>query len=382
MSQLQSITIKGYKSIRSLVDFEIRPINLLIGSNGAGKSNFLSAFKFLASVVGDNFPVEVQVWGGPDALLHYGRKITPRLEMDVCFKYEQNPNLQYRGRMQNGYKISLEPTRDNEFVFVQEVPWLYVEGHHRALEYSLGPGHRTARVTNDQNDASKKVSAHVKEKLKSWRQYHFHDTGDTALVKRPNRVYDNDRLQEDAGNLAACLRRWAKLPIYQSNYQRIVETIHLVAPFFSDFVLRLDEESEMIDLEWREIGRPDSTWKAHVLSDGTLRFMCLASLLLQPEHFLPDIVIIDEPELGLHPFAINVLAGLIKRAAETKQVIVSTQSVELLNAFEPEDLVVVERENNASVFKRLDADDLKDWLEDYALGELWKRNILGGRPKP
>jgi predicted ATPase len=188
-------------------------------------------------------------------------------------------------------------------------------------------------------------------------------------------------LKPDAANLAPYLRRLAKDPRYQSNYQRIVETIRLAAPFFGDFVFR-DDGAETLELEWTELGDPDTPWKAHVLSDGTLRFICLASLLLQPEGLLPDTIIIDEPELGLHPFAINILAALIERAAETKQVIVSTQSVELLNAFKPEDVVVVERENNASVFKRLDIDDLKDWLEDYSLGELWQRNILGGRPRP
>jgi predicted ATPase len=118
-----------------------------------------------------------------------------------------------------------------------------------------------------------------------------------------------------------------------------------------------------------------------VLSDGTLRFICLTTLLLQPKSLLPDTLLIDEPELGLHPFAINLLADMLQEAAESKQVIVSTQSVELLNAFQPEDVVVVQREEDASVFKRLDKAALSDWLaDDYSLGELWKRNILGGRP--
>ncbi|MFM8333915.1 MAG: AAA family ATPase [Candidatus Methylumidiphilus sp.] len=371
MTQLQSITIKGYKSIRELVDFEIRPINVLIGANGAGKSNFIGAFKFLSSLVRDTFPVDVQVWGGPDALLHYGRKVTPCLEREICFK----------GRYaQNGYQITLKPTNDNQFVFVDEVPWIFnTENYSRPLGYPLGSGHRVAQLPTDQDERSKKVSFHVTQKLQSWRQYHFHDTSDTALVKRQHATNDTLGLKSDAANLAACLRHWRIL--YKSNYQRIVETIRLVAPFFGDFVFR-DEKSKTVELEWLEVGDPNTPRKADVLSDGTLRFICLVGLLLQPEKFLPDIVIIDEPELGLHPFAINVLAALIKRAAETKQVIVSTQSVELLNAFEPQDVVIVERENNASIFRRLDLDELKDWIADYSLGELWQRNILGGRPKP
>lgn len=382
MTQLQSITIKGYKSIRKLVDFEIRPINVLIGANGAGKSNFISAFKFLSSVASHKFPVDVSKWGRPDALLHYGRKITTRLDMEVTFKTEWWS--EYGGDTQNGYKISLEPTLDNQFVFTREIPWFHqIKKYSHPKECPLEVGHGIARILIDQSTSSdsRNISKYVLNKLQSWRQYHFHDTGDTALVKQPQKANVTLRLKPDAANLAPYLRRLAKEPRYQSNYQRIVETIRLVAPFFGEFVFR-DDETETIELEWTELGDPDTPWKAHVLSDGTLRFICLASLLLQPEGLLPDIIIIDEPELGLHPFAINVLAALIKRAAETKQVIVSTQSVELLNAFDPQDVVIVERENNASVFRRLDLDELKDWIADYSLGELWQRNILGGRPKP
>jgi predicted ATPase len=136
----------------------------------------------------------------------------------------------------------------------------------------------------------------------------------------------------------------------------------------------------MIELEWFEQSDPDTPYKAHLLSDGTLRFICLTTLLMQPAHLLPDTVLIDEPELGLHPYAINLLADMLKQVAESKQVIVSTQSVELLNAFRAEDVVVVDREDGASTLRRLDPADLVDWLEDYTLGDLWKRNVLGGRP--
>jgi predicted ATPase len=220
----------------------------------------------------------------------------------------------------------------------------------------------------------------VLDKLQIWRQYHFHDTGDKAAVKRVHAVNDNLRLKPDAANLAAYLRKLKTTPSYESSYDRIVETIRRVAPFFGDFVFR-EEATEFIELEWTERGRPDTPWKAHVLSDGTLRFICLATLLLQPRGLLPDTVLIDEPELGLHPFAINLLADMLQEAAESRQVIVSTQSVELLSAFQPEDVIVVQREEDASTFRRLDAAELTDWLaDDYSLGELWKRNILGGRP--
>lgn len=376
MAQLQKITVKGYKSIRSLVDFELRPLNILIGANGAGKSNFISMFRFLASVTGDNFPVDVQKAGGPDVFLHYGRKTTQALDLEVYF----TPS----GHVSNGYRITLSPTQDNRFIFSREEPW--IDGNYVSNKpYSLGSGHETARVIQDQTSGSRsaKVSSNVTARLKIWRQYHFHDAGDTAAVKGIHQANDTLRLKSDAANLAAYLKHLKQTPFYESSYQRIVETIRLAAPFFGDFIFR--DGMEHVQLEWTERGQPDTPWKANVLSDGTLRFMCLAALLLQHDSLLPDTILIDEPELGLHPYAIDLLANMLKRAAETKQVIVSTQSAELLSAFQPEDVIVVDRKMDAvssfSEFKRLASEDLKGWLEDYTLGELWKRNILGGRPR-
>jgi len=374
MTQLQKITVKGFKSIHSLVDFEMRSLNVLIGANGAGKSNFIGVFRFLAALTGDNFPVDVQNWGGPDALLHYGRKVTDAIEFEVYFAPE--------GGVANGYQVTLAPTQDNRLIFTREQSW--INGRYGANSYALGVGHDVAKVTSDELERSKNVSRYVAGKLKVWRQYHFHDTGETAAVKQVHQENDTLRLKPDAANLAAYLRKLKTTPFWEPNYQRIVETIRLAAPFFGDFVIRDDVPDFLapttVELEWTERGRPDTPWKAHVLSDGTLRFICLATLLLQPPALMPDIILIDEPELGLHPYAINLLAQMLKRAAETKQVIVSTQSVELLNAMSPEDVVVAGRENGATTLKRLDPADLADWLEDYSLGELWKRNVLGGRP--
>lgn len=373
MTQIRKLTVTGYKSIKALENFELKSLNVLIGANGAGKSNFIGLFRFLASVVGDSFQLDVQKWGGPEALLHFGSKVTPQMVLEIKF----SPNVGVTGSFENGYRVTLEATQDNRLVFSREEPT--VQGN-VFKAYTLGAGHDTAKIRTDKDSPSATVSRYVLDKLKIWRQYHFHDTGDSAAVKRVHPINDNLRLKPDAANLAAYLCKLKTTPSFESSYDRIVETIRRAAPFFGDFVFR-DEASEFIELEWTERGRPDTPWKAHVLSDGTLRFICLTTLLLQPQALLPDTILIDEPELGLHPFAINLLAEMLKEAAESKQVIVSTQSVELLNNFQPEDVVVVQREGDASVFKRLDAEELADWLtEDYSLGELWKRNVLGGRP--
>ncbi|MGR9053870.1 MAG: AAA family ATPase [Gammaproteobacteria bacterium] len=365
MAKLDSITIKGYKSIRNLEDFELTNLNILLGANGAGKSNFISVFKLLANMYEQNLQDYVQTNGGPDALLHYGRKKTKQIEMAFYFAY-------------NGYEFSLKPTLDNRLIFGEEI--LHFTGDYisqygnRIFPWSeiIESGHREALLQY----SSHKYATYIKPAIQSWRVYHFHDTSDTATVKQIHSATDNLKLKTDAANLAAFLMRLKR--DYLESYRQIVETVRLVAPFFADFVQR--EDADNIQLEWFEQGNPDTPFKAHVLSDGTLRFICLATLLLQPFRTMNDTVLIDEPELGLHPYALAVLADLIKRAAEKKQLIVATQSVELIEHFSAGDIIVVDRVDDASTFNRLNEEKLRDWLEDYSLGELWKQNVIGGRP--
>jgi len=307
----------------------------------------------------------VQTSGGPDAILHYGRKITKQIDMAFYFS-------------ENGYEFSLKPTLDNRLIFNEEN--LHFTGDYISQfgnricpsSTTIGVGHREASLKNSPH----KYAQYIKPAIESWRVYHFHDTSDTATVKQVHSITDNLKLKTDAANLAAFLMRIKR--DYPESYQQIVNTIRLVAPFFSDFVQR--EDVDNVQLEWFERGNPDTPFKAHVLSDGTLRFICLATLLLQPFHLMNDTVLIDEPELGLHPYALAVLADLIKRAAEKKQLIISTQSVELIDHFSAYDIIIVDRVDDASTFKRLNEETLKDWLEDYSLGDLWKQNIIGGRP--
>jgi predicted ATPase len=374
MAQLQKITVKGYKSIRSLVDFELRPLNILIGANGAGKSNFISLFRFLASVTGQSLQYDVQQMGGPNTVLHFGQKTTPQLELELTFR----PDV-FIGDLplNETYGVTLAPSLDNRFIFSGETLG-FSSGISQALTF--GRGHAEAAITNDVNHSQ---AAHYADKLKSWRQYHFHDTSASAHVKGIHQISDNLRLKPDAANLAAYLRFLKEYYFY--SYQRIVDAIRLAAPYFDNFVFRSLPSTEYMELEWTERGQPDTPWKAHVLSDGTLRFICLSTLLLQPVELLPDTILIDEPELGLHPQAIHLLTDMLHRASETNQVIVATQSSELVDEFEPEDVIAVDRQTDLissySTFKRLETSELENWLQDYSLGELWKRNILGGRPR-
>lgn len=354
---LNKLVLEGYKSIRKC-ELEMGALNILIGANGAGKSNLIGFFKLIAQLLDQQLQRTVGRSGGPDSMLHYGRKSTPEMRAELYFG-------------NNGYKFTLEPTADNRMMFAREALWWNMKG-----DWFINSGHFETEVEQHKNRTY--IYNYVVPVMKNWRVYHFHDTSDSARVKQIHGINDNDYLREDAANLAAFLYRLQQH--HQSHYQRIVKSIRLVAPFFGDFHLRpTPDNSDKIQLEWTELDQ-DVPFKANELSDGTLRFICLATVLLQPEQYMPSAILIDEPELGLHPYAIAVLGSLMKSASTQHQLIISTQSVELVNEFEPEDLIVVDRKHGASTFKRLDMADLREWLDGYSLGELWKKNLLGGRP--
>lgn len=358
-NQLSRMIISGYKSIKAC-DIEFGKINVLIGSNGAGKSNFISAFSLLQNVLSKNLQISV-AQSGLNALLYNGRKVTEEIAFEVFFG-------------NNSYGFNLIPTDDNRLIFQKEF-----FGYHdnRDNDLIVARAHSEAMWNMGVQNSIDGYVIPILQK-QNWRVYHFHDTGRSAKVKQEHNISNNKVLMFDAANLAAFLYR---LKVnYKKNYDEIVQTIQLIAPYFFDFVLEPQEQNEeQIVLKWRQKGCED-IFNASQLSDGTLRFICLAALLLQPHILQPATIIIDEPELGLHPFAITIFAEMVKQLSDEKQIIISTQSVELLNEFDVKDVIVVDRGENGSEFKRLNEEELEVWLEeDYALGDLWKKNILGGR---
>jgi len=216
------------------------------------------------------------------------------------------------------------------------------------------------------------------KRIERWRLYHFHDTSSTSSMKKTGDLHDNRLLRSDGSNLAAFL--YLLKERHATAYSLIRRTVQRVAPFFDDFVLEpLALNPNKIRLEWRHDGS-DKYFDASSLSDGTLRFIALATLFLQPREYQPSLLLVDEPELGLHPYAITMLGGLVKMASVDVQVILSTQSSLLLDQFEAQDILVAERAGPATGFSRLDVERLQAWLEDYSLGQLWEKNELGGRP--
>jgi predicted ATPase len=367
---IKKLTIEGFKSIRKLEDFPLRSLNVLIGPNGAGKSNFVGFFRLLREMIEQRLQVALATSeGGADGCLYLGPKITERFVAKLYFA-------------KNGYEFALLPTSDNRLVFSDEATVFF--GNFTNERSSLGSGHFEAKLKDHKDDAgrwgaNRGVPGYVFQAISSWVVYHFHDTSPNAAMRRPRALNDNETFRQSAENLAPFLYRIQQTS--PASYSRIRDVVRLAAPFFDDFKLRpMPTSPDMIQLEWQQAGS-DYPFRANQLSDGTLRFICMATALLQPVR--PPTVLFDEPELGLHPYALTLLGNLFKQAAEPhgKQVIISTQSAPLLNEFAPEDIIVVERTSGESTFRRLEPADLSEWLEDYTLGELWLKNLLGGRPR-
>ncbi len=362
MAALDWIAVEGFKSIKRIERLHLNPINVLIGSNGSGKSNFIGLFSFLREIRAGRLREYVIRSGGADRILHFGSRITPELKLDLSFGGETNQ-----------YKIRLGIADPDELVPLNED---CVE--QSATCGSVG-GYREAWISHqDPHGLDPPFVHNLRSYLDGLRVYHFHDTSSTSPIKKTADVDDNRFLRFDGGNLAALLYFLSHK--HEDSYDLIRRTVRLVAPFFDDFRLRPQALNEdKIRIEWQHVGS-DAYFDASSLSDGTLRFMVLATLLLQPASLRPSVILMDEPELGLHPYAITILASLVRQASVETQVVVATQSTLLLDHFRPEDVLVTDRVDGGTQLSRLDAADLQEWLQDYSLGQLWEKNHFGGRP--
>lgn len=348
---LDNIKIAGYKSIKEL-DLDLRPINILIGSNGVGKTNFISFFRLVNNIYEQRLQ-NYTMQNRADGLLYYGIKRTKEISGYLKFS-------------KNAYAFTLQP-RDNGSMFI-------------ASEKSWYDG--TSYVYSNLDESRIKASDTYRNRwlqnyLDSYKIYHFHDTSKGAPLRSAADVNDNRILKEDGRNLPAYL--YFLQQKYPKTLRRIELVVKSVMPYFERFDLEPQALDNKIELVWNDAENPDKYFAANDLSDGSIRFIALATLLLQPK--LPSVIIIDEPELGLHPVAITKLAGMIKSAAERGcQMIISTQSVNLISQFDADDIITVDRKDGQSVFNRLDKGALENWLENYSIGELWTKSVINGQP--
>jgi predicted ATPase len=363
--ELDYISVKGFKSMAS-VKVDLSPINVIIGANGSGKSNFISLFAFLHEIREGRLNDYVRKAGGADQLLHFGSKVTSEIRIEISFRDQVNK-----------YELVLKPTSDDSLYPENEQAYFWDKAYKRPYIESLS-SRENGREAGISDPSVRKITNWVRNSLGSWRLYHVHDTSDTSPLRKTAKLNDNRFLRPDGSNLAAFL--YLLQQKHPTIYSLIRRTVQMVAPFFDDFQLIPDPLSiEDIRLAWKH-KNSDKYFGVSSLSDGTLRFIALATLFLQPDGYRPSVILVDEPELGLHPYAITTLASLVKQASQKTQVILSTQSTLLLDHFRPEDVLVADLVENATRFIRLDPSTLGKWLEDYSLGQLWEKNELGGRP--
>ena len=372
---IKSIEIENFKSIKNSGVIELKDINVLVGANGSGKSNFIEFFNFLKIIADEKLHLYLNTnttkdKDGIDNILHFGRKKSKCLSGKISF---------YKDDIEDGYIFSLVINNDNRFVFNRE------EGFCNKIDFSntylideqIGSKLETSlRIKLDSQD---KRNRYILTYIDLCKIYHFNDTSMTSNIKTPSKIYKEQlfseeiSLEEDGRNIALFLYNFSKK--YPEEFKALEQTIKSVVPFFDKFYLVTDIKTDEIYLRWIE---DDTIFPASSLSDGTLRFICLASILIHP--IKPMTIILDEPELGLHPFAIEELASLIHIASEECQIILSTQSIDLIAQFSADDIIVVNRKNNETFFKRQNEEDLKEWLEDYSIGEIWNKNVIGGNP--
>ena len=359
--RLRSITIEGFKSIREAT-IELGSLNVLIGENGSGKSNFVEVFRLIHAIADESLQTFVQSRGAVN-LLHLGFETTQSISLQLVFP-------------PNGYRVELKFGLDGVLYLGQEVVEYRPEGERVNgwdVTGSLESGLRT--------DGGSK-SKYVRRAFQSWVVYHFHDTSPNARCRGFAPLQDWDRLRAEGENLAAYLYRLKTGdPEDQKAYGRIERLVALALPFFDRFVLEptpgRGPGAEDVLLRWRQRGS-DFPFTAQHLSDGSLRYILLTVALNQPTGHRPTTMVIDEPELGLHPSMLALLAGQIQSVAATGQVIVATQSPAFLDEFSPEDIIVVERQGAESTFRRLPLDQLAVWLDDYSLSDVVRKNLIGG----
>lgn len=358
--KINRIGIQGFKSICNQT-VNLAPINILIGGNGIGKTNFISALELIRNIYDRQLQKYVIEHGGAGSLLHLGRKVTSDIGLDI--------EIESKEKNRNRYIVNLSESQDTLYISKTKTAFFNGVWHYQDCDANV----LEATISTDRMGQA----YYVGPLLNQFRVYHFHDTGAASPIKGVKPLNDNRFLYSDGSNIAPFLY-YVKLT-HPDVFDLIEKTIASVTPFFKAFYLEPDRiNPEMIRLGWFHTMGGEQLFNDWQLSDGTLRFICLTALLLQPVP--PDVIIIDEPELGLHPQAINKLSSMIKRASKKSQIIISTQSVGLVDNFAPEDIIVVDKQNASSVYRRLNSNELSQWLTEYSLGEIWEMNVFGGQP--
>ncbi len=365
--KLSKVTIRGYKSIAfdNPITLKLGDVNILLGANGAGKSNIISFFRMLGYMMSKSFGIYVEKSGTANSLLHYGSKKTP--VMSGTLEFTDNKSI-------DSYHFSLSNAAPDRLIITEESIKWHRKTENKPYEVLLEPNFKESALA----DSKDYVAKSIYWMLAYCKVYQFHDSSNEGPLRQACPVDTANYLQSHGNNLPSFLLYLRDN--YADSYKRIVDYVRDVVPQFQDFYL--EPNNKTISLRWIDNSATDYRFNAYQFSDGSIRFIALATLLLQPAKTMPDVIILDEPELGLHPYAITQLAEMIKDASIHAQVIIATQSKDLVDHFDINNISVVEMDekSQSTSVTHLKEDDYKLWLEQYTVSELWDKNIIGGRP--
>lgn len=381
---LQSVALAGYRSYDGDLErnrIDLRDINIIIGANGAGKSNLVSFLDMISHMMSSSLRYYVAKQGGAGALLWFGAKRTRRIQGELSI-YDAGHDAK------DHYVFTLEHAAGDSLFFAEEKMSYQDLRRDRSYQWDAGIGHTESRMVDQLGGPFDPF----RRCLLDMRTFHFHDTTIGAPLRATSDVNatSSRRLSPDGGDLAAFLFRMKMTDEFRMKttdkmtdhayYRRIIRYIRMAMPQFGDFELEPDEAGNM-RLDWRQKGQPE-LFGPHQFSDGALRFIALTTLLLQPPSTAPATIILDEPEIGLHPFALSLLASEIKIASQNSQIILTTQSSALLDEFSCEDIITADYDiaRQCTMLRRHTEEELAGWIERYTLGELWEKNVLGGLP--
>lgn len=366
-SKLREVTIKGYKSIAfdNPITLKLGDVSILLGANGAGKSNIISFFRMLSYMMSKSFGRYVEMVGTANSLLHYGAKKTP--VMSGAMKFMANNS-------ENAYQFSLANATPDRLVITEERIIWHRNGEAKPYDIQLETNFKESSLAESDNIVAKSIY----RMLSFCKVYQFHDSSNEGPLRQSCPVETANYLQSHGNNLPSFL--FFLRNNYKESYKRIVDYVRDVVPQFQDFYL--EPVNNFVSLRWIDNSATDYRFNAYQFSDGSIRFIALAALLLQPAQTMPNVIILDEPELGLHPYAITQLAEMIKDASIHAQVIIATQSKDLVDHFDIDNISVVEMDEKtqSTTVNHLNEEDYKLWLEHYTVSELWDKNIIGGRP--
>ena len=363
-NRIRSVSIEGFRSLRHIQNLELPQLTVLIGANGAGKSTLIRFFEMLSWMLKSrNLQEFVLRHGGGDDQFFMGARKTPRIHAEICLETATGSNE---------YRFDLAHLSAGDAVMVMNEAYRFSD--HKRPAKAAWTELRDVGKESGLPGQSNKTAKTICNLLRQCRTYQFHDTSVNASIHNLWDVTESYRLRSDGGNLAAVL-----LDIQNADplrYQLIVRQIQRVLPAFKDFVL--EPQAGKVLLRW--VGKhSDKVFGAHLTSDGSLRLFCLLTLLNLPPERLPDVMFFDEPELGLHPHAITLVAEMFKRLAVSRQVFIATQSPYMVDCFALDNIIVATSKDGETTLQNLPAEQYQQWLEDdYLLSDIWLKTPVGG----